>query len=144
VVGNHVHTLYVVPLIDNVLDDATNKVIMSFAAAGFRLVIHEGLGSIVHVLDGVRSSKALRVLLGPIRNPAEWRSMEDNEPRRIAKALHPFTNEDVEYVMAVGKPHANDREGDPGLPFLMHPDEGDERMSWIVSFVLKGMSGRAS
>lgn len=125
------HTLYVVTLSGSGPDCIATEVTAAFAQCGFRVAIHAGPASVADVLKGVRSSDASTVLL------CEWRS--DVETRALVKAL----KEVVEYVIAVGDNSPDTREGDPGEPFLVHPDEGADRFLWVARFVSSGLSGSA-
>jgi hypothetical protein len=122
-------TLYVVALDGNErLDGLTAEVAAVFARCGFAVVVHSGPASVPDVLEGVRLSHALSVLLSPGLGP---------ETRQLATAL----DDVVEFVMAVGKDGPNEREGDRREPFRIHPDDGEERMVWLAGFVRRGLQG---
>jgi hypothetical protein len=117
------------------LDPLTEQVAAAFARCGFAVIVRPGSPSVGSVLEGVRRSEALSVLLSAGGQESELRAM-------TAKLY-----DAVEYVMTVGKdppPPAQQREGDIYDPFRIHPDEGEERMARIAEFVRRGLLGSPS
>lgn len=129
-------TLYVVPIHgDGRLDPFTEEVAGAFARGGFDIVVHAGPSSVTAVVDGTRRSDSLSVLL----------SSDGHEPelRALTRAL---VDDGATYVVAVGThplPEAEQREGDRADPVRIHPDEGSERLAWLVGFMRRGLIGDA-
>jgi hypothetical protein len=122
------YTLYVVPMVGNKpLDGPTEKVMSVFADCGFSNVAHGGPVDALHVTEGVRRANASSVLLS---------TGGQDEVKAMAKALV----DTVDYVIAVGRVPTEDREGDRSQPFFIHPDEGEERIVWLASFIRNGLS----
>jgi hypothetical protein len=124
-------TLYVVPMEGGAqLDSATAAVADVFARRGFAIAVHRGTISVAEVLDGVRRSGALSVLLS--------RGGRDSEIRLLTRAMR---DDVVDQVMSVIETPPESREGDRGVPFPIHPTEGEERMVWLADLVWRDLLG---
>jgi hypothetical protein len=107
------------------LDRDTEAVAAAFVRGGFALVVHPGPVSVSSVLEGVGTAGSQFVLLsagGPTQ-----------DERSLVRALR-MTVETVEGVLAVGRAEPQEREGDTGAAYRVHPDEGEARLLEIAVF----------
>jgi hypothetical protein len=122
-------TLYVVHVAGPWPDPTAARVIDAFARCGFQPSMHRGSASAEEILK-VSSAEAACVLLCGVGL--------DKETRLIVKELR----KTVQYVLAVGSLPENSPEGDPGQPYFVDPDRGEEHLARVARFVFNGILGR--